>query len=72
MSDLCDEYWEKRMADRKTKLEQEERDKYKSPANPRGEPTGPYTGRCSKCGSNDLWDDATMYGCNNCSAMYRN
>lgn len=32
---------------------------------------GPYTGRCALCGSNDLWDDATCYGCNNCGAMYQ-
>jgi hypothetical protein len=26
--------------------------------NPRNEPIGHYTGRCMRCGSNDLWDDA--------------
>ena len=34
--------------------------------NPNDEPTGPYTGRCSNCGSNDLWDDNLAYGCNSC------
>lgn len=27
---------------------------------------GDFTGRCLKCGSNDLWDDMTAYGCNQC------
>lgn len=27
---------------------------------------GPYTGRCSDCGSSDLWDDNLAYGCNKC------
>ena len=40
--------------------------------NPAGKPTGPFTGRCKRCGSNDLWDDATTYGCNNCGAVYSN
>lgn len=46
----------------------------KSPGetNPNNEPTGAYTGRCSRCGSDDLWDDATWYGCNNCGASYPN
>jgi len=34
--------------------------------------TGHYTGRCGKCGSSDLWDDVTMYGCNSCNAMFSN
>ncbi len=37
--------------------------------NPNNEPTGHYTGRCSRCGSNDLWDDNLHYGCNNCGAL---
>lgn len=40
--------------------------------NPSNAPTGPFTGRCSKCGSNDLWDDCTWYGCNNCGATFPN
>jgi len=38
--------------------------------NPNNEPTGHYTGRCGKCGSNNLWDDATAYGCNCCEAFF--
>lgn len=37
--------------------------------NPQDEPTGPYTGRCQHCGSNDLWDDNLAYGCNVCHAI---
>lgn len=32
--------------------------------NPNNEPTGHFTGRCAKCGSNDLWDDNLHYGNN--------
>lgn len=38
--------------------------------NPNKESTGHYTGRCMKCSSKDLWDDATAYGCNFCNALY--
>lgn len=38
--------------------------------NPNNEPTGDYTGRCSKCGSKDLWDDNLHYGCNSCGAVF--
>ena len=38
--------------------------------NPKGEPVGHFTGRFMKCGSKDLWDDATAYGCNACDALY--
>lgn len=44
----------------------------RSETNPNNEPTGPYTGRCKRCGSNDLWDDVSHYGCNNCGAVYTN
>jgi len=40
--------------------------------NPGNKPTGPYTGRCSRCGSDSLWDDNLVYGCNNCGAVYSN
>lgn len=40
--------------------------------NPKREPTGPFTGRCKRCGSNNLWDDQSVYGCNNCGAVYSN
>jgi hypothetical protein len=38
--------------------------------NPQNKPTGHYSGRCSNCGSKDLWDDATAYGCNCCGALF--
>lgn len=37
--------------------------------NPKGEPVGPFTGRCPYCHSKDLWDDNLAYGCNNCKAV---
>lgn len=37
--------------------------------NPRREPTGHFTGRCGRCGSDDLWDDNLHYGCNACGAF---
>lgn len=41
-----------------------------SQTNPKGEPTGHFTGRCGQCGSDDLWDDNLTYGCNNCGKIY--
>lgn len=32
-------------------------------------PRGHFTGRCGSCGSSDLWDDATAYGCRSCGAV---
>ena len=40
--------------------------------NPELRRVGPYTGRCAICESNDLWDDATIYGCNVCGALFPN
>lgn len=37
--------------------------------NPDNLPTGHYTGRCSHCGSKDLWDDHLAYGCNSCGRL---
>lgn len=37
--------------------------------NPHNEPTGHWTGRCARCGSNDIWDDNLAYGCNKCGAF---
>ncbi len=37
--------------------------------NPNNEPVGNHTGRCTHCGSNDLWDDNLAYGCNACGAL---
>lgn len=34
--------------------------------------TGDYTGRCWKCGSSDVWDDMTMYGCRRCGMVRSN
>ena len=48
-------------------------DKDKRPSNnPNNEPTGHHTGRCGKCGSRDLWDDETFYGCRTCGATFPN
>lgn len=38
--------------------------------NPHGEPTGHFTGRCMRCGSKDLWDDNSAYGCNCCGGWW--
>jgi DNA-directed RNA polymerase subunit RPC12/RpoP len=38
--------------------------------NPNNDPTGHFTGRCGNCGSTDLWDDTTAYGCNCCGAAF--
>lgn len=38
--------------------------------NPNNEPVGHFTGRCKECGSKDLWDDATAYGCNSCGTIF--
>jgi hypothetical protein len=37
--------------------------------NPNAEPMGHFTGRCKRCGSNDLWDDNAHYGCKTCGAF---
>ena len=42
----------------------------KTENNPRGEPTGHFTGRCLHCASRDLWDDNLHYGCNTCGAFF--
>jgi len=41
-----------------------------SETNPDSKPTGHFTGRCMRCGSDDLWDDNLAYGCNNCGEIY--
>ena len=30
---------------------------------------GDYTGKCYKCGSRNLWDDNSAYGCNDCGML---
>lgn len=41
--------------------------------NPNGEAVGPFTGRCTYCGSRDLWtaDNMLDYGCSRCGACFR-
>jgi len=34
------------------------------------EPIGHYTGKCGNCGSSNLWDDHSAYGCNACGACW--
>jgi hypothetical protein len=51
-------------------LSKEELEKKRAENNPEGRPVGHFTGRCGKCGSTDLWDDATAYGCNCCNAIF--
>lgn len=53
-------------------LSEADKEEHRTKNNPDGRPIGPYTGRCARCESNDLWDDATWYGCNYCGAMYPN
>ena len=48
----------------------EERHELMAQENPEREPTGHFTGRCGQCGSADLWDDCTAYGCNKCGALF--
>ncbi len=62
-----DEALEKRV---KGALSPQQLARMKSANNPNNEPTGHYTGRCMKCGSNDLWDDNLAYGCRTCHAIY--
>jgi len=38
--------------------------------NPDNKPTGHFTGRCGNCGSKDLWDDNSAYGCRCCKAVF--
>ena len=38
--------------------------------NPEEKTTGHFTGRCMNCGSDNLWDDATAYGCDCCGAIF--
>jgi hypothetical protein len=50
-------------------ISEEELERRRSTNNPKKEPTGPFTGRCPACGSKNLWDDNTAYGCNDCHAL---
>lgn len=60
-----DDYWERRA--REQRLNNMTSDQRKN--NPNAESMGHFTGRCNKCGSNDLWDDNAHYGCNKCGAF---
>lgn len=53
----------------KKKYTLEELEELKKKNNPNNQPTGHFTGRCYKCGSDDLWDDNLAYGCNCCGAI---
>lgn len=53
----------------KKELTQKQLNELKERNNPKSEPTGHFTGRCSQCGSKDLWDDNLHYGCNCCGAF---
>lgn len=41
--------------------------------NPDGASTGFFLGRCSRCGSNNLWytSEEPIYGCNCCGAEFQ-
>ena len=59
-----DAYWEERARQRTlSSMTPEQRTN-----NPEAKPMGHFTGRCYKCGSDDLWDDNAHYGCNRCKA----
>ena len=60
-----DDYWDERIRRRKLA----EMTPVQRRNNPQAKPTGHFTGRCSKCGSSDLWDDNLHYGCNSCGAF---
>ena len=65
-----DVYWENRRIERdKVRLKMTP---IQLKNNPKAQPMCDFTGRCRKCGSNDLWDDISMYGCNSCNAMFAN
>jgi hypothetical protein len=51
-------------------MTEQELNELRAKNNPKNEPTGHFTGRCARCGSRDLWDDATAYGCNTCDAIF--
>lgn len=60
-----DDYWDKRA--RQDRLESMTLQQRRN--NPTAQPMGHFSGRCSECGSNDLWDDNLHYGCNSCGAF---
>ncbi len=63
-----DNYWKERLR-RRDVAHQAKHHPERMKNNPDAKPCGHFTGRCSKCGSNDLWDDNLHYGCNKCGAF---
>jgi hypothetical protein len=63
-----DEYWDERIRRRDQEWQQQNYPE-RVANNPNAEPCGHFTGRCSKCGSSNLWDDNLHYGCNSCGAF---
>lgn len=63
-----DAFWEERIRRRNIR-EQAARHPERMRNNPDAKPCGHFTGRCSKCGSSNLWDDNGHYGCNACGAF---
>lgn len=66
-----EDYFQQRRIN-KQKQEQEDSKVYSTSRklnNPNNEPTGPFTGRCPRCGSKNLWDDNLAYGCNDCHVL---
>ena len=63
-----DEYWEERQRLQRIKYQQNNHPE-RMRNNPDAKPCGHYTGRCSQCGSSNLWDDNLHYGCNSCGAL---
>lgn len=60
-----DDYWERRAREQRLiDMTSDQREN-----NPDAEPMSHFTGRCKKCGSDDLWDDNAHYGCNKCGAF---
>jgi ribosomal protein L40E len=64
-----DAYWDERIRRRNVSWQAEHHPE-RMANNPNAERVGAFTGRCRKCGSNDLWDDVSCYGCNKCGATF--
>lgn len=58
------------MDDDERQAREEELEDLRKKNNPDNAPVGHYTGRCRRCGSRDLWDDASAYGCRCCGAIF--
>lgn len=64
-----DDYWEERIR-RRDIASQSLYHPQRMKNNPNAKPCGHFTGRCGKCGSSNLWDDNSAYGCNDCGAFW--